>query len=418
MKIAAVIAEYNPFHTGHLYQLSQIREANDIDYIIIMMSGDFVQRGAPAIMNKYIRSQMALSCGADLVLELPVSYTLGSAEYFAHGAVSLLNSLGVVNILHFGSECGDIDILNLLATLFAEQPDSYSDSIASLLKDGLSFPVARAKASIQYFQQNKTLKISEDALQAILSSPNNVLGIEYCKAIARLNSKIEPHTISRAGAQYHEKQIHDSQKYPSATAIRKVLSQGTHDEQLKALLPSSVLKIYQKEHPVLLTENDFSTMLHYKLLMQKDRDYTEYLDVTPDLSNRIAKTLQQFTTFDNFCMLLKSKNYTYTRICRCMFHILLDIHQYNIDAKPDSQMPHFVRMLGFRKEAAPLLSEIKKNSDIILLSKLTNYEKVLTPEDQTKLQTDLNAYNVYQSAVTAKTGTAAISEFTRPIIPY
>ena len=151
-----------------------------------MMSGDFVQRGAPAIMDKYIRSQMALSCGADLVLELPVSYALGSAEYFAHGAVSLLHSLKVVNMLHFGSECGDIDILSLLAKLFVEQPETYTEPLASFLKEGLSFPVARAKASIQYFQQKNTRNISEETLQAILTAPNNVLGIEYCKAITRL----------------------------------------------------------------------------------------------------------------------------------------------------------------------------------------------------------------------------------------
>lgn len=418
MKVAAVIAEYNPFHTGHFYQLSQIRKQYDVDYIIIMMSGDFVQRGAPAIMDKYIRSQMALSCGADLVLELPVSYALGSAEYFAHGAVSLLHSLKVVNMLHFGSECGDIDILSLLAKLFVEQPETYTEPLASFLKEGLSFPVARAKASIQYFQQKNTRNISEETLQAILTAPNNVLGIEYCKAITRLKSNIEPHTISRTGAHYHEKQIHDSQEYPSATAIRKALSQGTYDKQLQTLLPPSVWEIYQKERPVLLTENDFSAMLHYKLLMQKNRDYTEYLDVTPDLSDRIAKSLQQYHNFESFCMLLKSKNYTYTRICRCMFHILLDIYQYDITTQKDLQLPHFVRMLGFRKEATPLLSEIKKNSDIVLLSKLANYEKILSPKDQIKLQTDLNAYNIYHSVITAKTGSAAISEFSRPTFPY
>lgn len=418
MKIAAVIAEYNPFHTGHFYQLRQIRQEHNIDYIIVIMSGDFVQRGAPAIIDKYTRSQMALSCGADLVLELPVPYALGSAEYFAYGAVSLLDSLHVVDLLHFGSECGNIDILLSLAELYTTSPIAYQEYLSAFLKAGVSYPVARTKATIAYFKQEQHSILTEEDLTTILSSPNNVLGIEYCKAILKLKSSIKPVTIGRIGASYHEKALPEAQEYPSATAIRNLLSSGQDCDMLDRYIPSAALEVYQHNAPILINENDFSSMLHYKLLMQSNRTYTEYLDITPDLSDRIAKSLQKFTTFQNFCMLLKSKNYTYTRICRCMFHILLNIRQEDAILYSEKNMPHYIRMLGFRKEASAILSQIKQNSDITLLSKLADYDKLLTPDDQRKMQLDLTAYSIYQSAITAKTGNATISEFSRPSFPF
>lgn len=414
MKTAAVIAEYNPFHNGHQYQLEKIRQMHQADYIIVIMSGDFVQRGAPAILDKYTRAKMAIACGADLVLELPVIYALGSAEYFALGAVYLLNALHTVDILHFGSESGDIAILQELAALYTHSPASYTLLLQNYLKAGLSYPSARAKASIDHFKQ-KDASYDSSAIEAVLAAPNNALGIEYCKAILRLQSSISPSTIQRVGAGYHETQIYNCSDYPSASAIRNILSHEPDLKKLSTLIPDAALSVCQEKSTVLLTENDFSSILHYKLLMQENRDYTEYLDVTSELSNRIAKHLQEFTTIDSFCNILKAKNYTYTRICRCLFHILLDIRQhYPLSAS--ASMPHYVRVLGFRKSATPLLTKIKENSDITLLSKLADYKKILSEEDWEILQKDLYAYRIYQSVITQKTGIAADSEFTKPII--
>ena len=178
MKTAGIIAEYNPFHTGHEYQINYIKEKLRTDYIVIAMSGDFVQRGTPALFSKYVRAEMALRSGADLVLELPVSISSASAELFARGGVQLLDGLGVTDILCFGSECGDTDALMELAKILAEEPEAFQDALRRNLKDGMTFPKARSMALSAVFPE-------AEKYQQLLSSPNNILGIEYCKAILR-----------------------------------------------------------------------------------------------------------------------------------------------------------------------------------------------------------------------------------------
>ena len=169
MKIAGLITEYNPFHNGHLYHIQKAKELTDADYLIVIMSGDFVQRGDPAILPKDVRTQMALQCGASLVLELPVRYATGSAEFFAFGAVSLLDALGCVDFLCFGSECGEIEKLLSLAQFLLEEPASFKEALQASLKSGLSYPVARKKAALQ--------TLNDQALCNILNEPNNILGI-------------------------------------------------------------------------------------------------------------------------------------------------------------------------------------------------------------------------------------------------
>ena len=188
MKTAGIIAEYNPFHTGHEYQINYIKEKLRTDYVVIAMSGDFVQRGTPALFSKYVRAEMALRNGADLVLELPVSISSASAELFARGGIQLLDGLGVTDILCFGSECGDTDALMELAKILAEEPEAFQDALRRNLKDGMTFPKARSMALSAVFPES-------EKYQQLLFSPNNILGIEYCKAILRENSSISPVSI-------------------------------------------------------------------------------------------------------------------------------------------------------------------------------------------------------------------------------
>ena len=215
MKTAGIIAEYNPFHTGHEYQINYIKEKLRTDYVVIAMSGDFVQRGTPALFSKYVRAEMALRSGADLVLELPVSISSASAELFARGGVQLLDGLGVTDILCFGSECGDTDALMELAKILANEPEDFQTALRRNLKNGMTFPKARSMALSAVFPES-------EKYQQLLSSPNNILGIEYCKAILRENSSISPVSIKREGNDYHENTLSENH-FPSASAIRNAI---------------------------------------------------------------------------------------------------------------------------------------------------------------------------------------------------
>ena len=193
MRVNGIISEYNPFHNGHKYLLTESKKATSADYTVIVMSGNFVQRGAPALINKYKRAEMALQNGADLVLELPKYYATASAEYFAMGGISLLDKLGVVTNLSFGSECGDLAVLEKIARILVEEPNDYTILLRENLKKGQSYPTARTNALLEY---NADFGEYKD----VLSSPNNILGIEYLKALLKRKSSIQPYTLLRTGA--------------------------------------------------------------------------------------------------------------------------------------------------------------------------------------------------------------------------
>ena len=213
MKTVGLITEYNPFHNGHLYHIEKAKELTGADRVIVIMSGDYVQRGTPAVLSKHSRAHMALLNGASVVLELPVCYSCASAEFFAKGAVSVLDGLGCIDALCFGSECGNLEHLTSIAHLLSAEPETYRHHLQSSLKNGMSFPAARCHA---------LEKMTGDAYASqILSDPNNILGIEYLKALKELNSPIVPFTLKREFSGYHDTELHDCSS--SASAIRKVL---------------------------------------------------------------------------------------------------------------------------------------------------------------------------------------------------
>ena len=225
MKTVGIIAEYNPFHKGHAYHLQKAKELADADYAVVVLSGDFVQRGGPAIVDKYLRAEMALRSGADLVLELPVSYAAGSAEAFAQGAVSVLEAVGCVDALCFGSEAGGLSALLSYARLFEEEPPAYRELLKEALRQGFSFPAARSRAAEEY--RNLTERIlpccADDAdcrrSASLLEEPNNILGVEYCRALIRRNSSIRPLTLPRRSSGYHDLSL--DTEMASASAIRE-----------------------------------------------------------------------------------------------------------------------------------------------------------------------------------------------------
>ncbi len=400
MKIVGLIAEYNPFHNGHQYHIEKAKELTGADAVIAVMSGNFVQRGTPAIMSKHLRTEAALDGGASLVLELPVCYATGSAEYFAYGAVSILEKLGCVDAICFGSECGDIQTLGSLAKIIAEEPEEYKQFLNIYLKEGNSYPLARQKAIHDY--------LGGTEMDSVLSEPNNILGIEYLKALYRLNSKMKPYTITRISSHYHDEDLQEM--YSSASAIRKEIG-NTGLEFLYGQMPANAIALlgryYQKRFPVY--GNDFSLLLKYKLLTETKTSLQTYADVSEELANRILNRLNDYRDFEQFCELLKTKEMTYSRINRALIHILLNIK------KEDYTEIEYAHILGFCRKDVSVLSLIKEHGRLALISKLSATLN-LTDCAVYMLEQDVFSSNLYESVVADKFKAAFIHEYSQSVI--
>ncbi len=408
MKVNGIIAEYNPFHNGHQYHMEDAKGRNGSDYTIVAMSGNFVQRGTPAIVDKYKRARMALSCGADLVLELPISYAVSSAEYFATGGVALLDKLGVVDCLCFGSESGDITPLKKIAHILANEPVEYTRMLRDNLRQGYSYPSARTGALIQY---DPSLSTQKDTL----SSPNNILAIEYLKALERQNSSMVPDTTLRMGADYRDRRLGENPC--SALALRQAIFAEQDIESLKEEMPKSTYDILadslKEAKPISI--NDFSAQLHYKLILEKTKGYCDYLDVSADLSARIQNRLGEFQGYEDFCERLKSKEMTYARISRCLIHILLGLDNASMEALRSLDYAPYARVLGFRREAAPLLAAIREKASIPIITKLADAKKQLDERAFAILQKELCMNDIYLSVAALKAGRGMGSDFGTPI---
>lgn len=409
MKVNGIVAEYNPFHNGHAYQLQHAREATGAAYTVVVMSGNFMQRGAPALLDKFTRARMALENGADLVLELPTCYSASSAEFFARGSVALFDKLGIIDHLCFGSECGNIEVLSKIAEIFYTEPEPYAESLRCNLRKGMSFPIARTWALLQYAPS-----LSDD--KDVLSSPNNILGIEYLKALMSRNSRITPFTTTRVGADYHDKRLGTNQC--SALAIRQSVAAGHDLSYLAAQMPESAYELLRDSlaHRKPLFADDFSASLQYKLLTEYSSGYDRYQDISSDLSDRIRNSLPSFAGYTSFCDLLKSKDITYTRISRCLLHILLNMTKEEFENCRTQDYISYARVLGFRKDATPLLTEIKKNSSVPLITSLADARQTLPPEALRMLDLDILRNQIYLGNLALKNQTEMVNEYRTPIV--
>lgn len=409
MKITGIIAEYNPFHNGHRYQIQKARQITGADYIIVVMTGNFTQRGTPALIDKYSRAKMALMGGADLVLELPVCFATGSAEYFASGAIALLNQLGCVDAICFGSECGDIVPLKNVAHALVNETDDYKKILKSKLKNGSTYPVAR----------NAALAETMDGFipyDMVLGFPNNILGIEYIKALIRQNSSIEPFTNQRIGSDYHSYRL--AEAFSSAISIRQSLFMKDDLELVRPQLPSATYQVmeedFHKTFPVF--DADFSSMLKFKLLLEREKGFTEYMDVTKAISDKLVRNTFKMQGFDEFCDLLKTKDVTYARISRCLSHILLDIYAEEVAQYMDSGIVFYARALGFNENAAPLSKAIKKNASIPLITKTTSAPANLYPLGRKQFEHDVHAAHIYECIAGTKYHAGMRDEYRRQMV--
>lgn len=408
MHVTGLITEYNPFHNGHLFHLKKARETTGADYTAVVMSGSFVQRGAPAVFDKYSRTRAALLSGADLVFEMPAPFSTASAREFASYAVALFTALGAVDSICFGSECGEIEPILRAARLLNEESESFKKRLQDFLKEGKTFPEARSSALAE-----------EGAEEAkLLSSPNNILGVEYCQAVLRQRSPLSCFTIKREGNGYHDPSLNGA--LGSALAVRQALQSGTDVQALRFLLPDPSFDSVCRSIPVFL--DDFSGLLNYRLLTEQEPE--RYAEIRPELAARIKKLAPGFASFDQRIKELKSRQLTYTGVSRGLIHLILGIEQRQMDLFKEADFAPYARILGFRKSAAPLLRRIKENSSIPVISKLAGAEKRLDPAGAAMLACEIQSSHLYQNVRCEKAASGAFpgrtavfqNEYTQPVL--
>lgn len=345
--VLAIVAEYNPFHNGHLYHLEESKRKTDSSATICIMGGNFTQRGDTSIVDKWSKTRMAIEAGIDLVLELPTIYSISSAENFAYGAVRILNNLNIVDYISFGSETGNLEVLDEFATILYREPKEYTTILSHELSKGLSYPRARENALLMYL--NDIRKYAN-----ILSSPNNILGIEYLKALKRLKSHIQPVTIGRNAVSYLSEDANGN--FASSTAIRQMLAK---DENIKDFVPYATfaeIDNHKKYGKIIKDISVFEKEIIYTLRKMSTEEIAALPDVSEGLENKIKTAACECNTAKDFVNIVKSKRYTETRIKRIMLYALLGITKSTMQSciKPEP----YVRVLGMSEKGKDLISKI------------------------------------------------------------
>lgn len=386
--VVGIIAEYNPFHNGHAYHLEKAKELAKADYVIAVISGNFVQRGNVSLINKWDKANMALAEGADLVIELPTVYSISSAENFAYGAIKILNSLNIVDYIAFGTELDDINILDKCADILYKEPQKFVNLLNHELSKGLSFPKARENALLMYLNDIRTYS-------NVLSSPNNILAIEYLKALKKLRSHITPISIKRKNAGYNDLEI--TNNFASATAIRKKIIDNK-PAGLSKLMPANSYRILynsiQKGHFVKDIKS-FEKEILYVLRKMSIKEISNLPDVSEGLEHAIKNTANSCNTIEEFMNIIKTKRYTNTRIQRILLYALLGITKD--DMKNSTKVQPYIRVLGMNKKGKDLISVISHSNPNLNI--ITSVKKYLdsTPNKtlQNMLNIDINATNTY-----------------------
>ncbi|GAB6170018.1 nucleotidyltransferase [Clostridium carnis] len=380
MNITGIITEYNPFHNGHLHHLTSAKSQTKCDGIVCIMSGNYVQRGGPAIIDKWNRTQMALENGVDLVIELPTFYALSSAEFFAKGSISILNSLGVINNIFFGSECGNVENLTKISEVLINEPENFKNALKLNLNSGVTFAKAREKALMEF--------LNDSSLSEILINSNNILGIEYIKALISLNSSIKPLTLKREGSSYNDKNL--SLNFSSATSIRESLKNSTSIEKIASNMPKASYDIfknlYDTNYPFIFEENMFN-YIKFKLI-NNCINFNNLFDVSEGLDNKILKEIYNSNSYEELILNIKSKRYTYTKISRILTQIFIGIDNYNYNDLIAYENL-YCRVLGFNNIGMKILKKMKKTSSIPIITKIPRYT------ENPLLKLDIQGTNCY-----------------------
>ena len=411
MKAVGLVTEYNPFHNGHLYHLNKAMELTGADISVAVMSGDFVQRGEPAVLDKYTRTSMALNSGVNLVVELPVNYAVSSAESFAAGALKVLDYIKADSIA-FGSESGDIERLSKLANILCDNEDTLYKEISKYTANGISYAAARQKV---------VEKLTDKDTAAMLTSSNNILAVEYLKAIIKNNYAIKPYTVQRQGDSYNDTDIRS--EYASATALRENLKadniSGYIPVKAGLILSSNTNYIYPDD----ITETLFTRLLDILFASNYDKNVfienvMQYPDVSKEIAGRLYKSAMDMITrtvpqrseskdnwtfsFGSLCEYIKTKEVPLSRIKRALVRITLGLDKKHMEKYSNEP---YIRVLGFDKKGQEYLSYIRKTVGVPLITKTADYKEMLLD--------DIHAANIYNMMVAGKYGVKELGDFVR-----
>ena len=387
-KVLGIVAEYNPFHNGHMFHLEESKKQTGSTYTVAIMSGNFTQRGSTSIIDKWSKAEIALHCGIDLVLELPVLYSISSAENFADGAIKILDSLKVVDYVSFGAETNDISILQPIADVLYNEPKAYKTLLSHELKKGISFPKARENAVLMYL--NDIRKYAN-----ILSNPNNILGIEYLKALRKYKSNIEPVAIHRTATGYND--LTYTNNMASSTAIRNIIKNNGFDV-LRNLIPApsySILINNIKQGHIVPDLSTFEKQIIYNLRKMDMTEIANLPDVVEGLEFAIKNTANSCNTLNEFLNIISSKRYTNTRIQRILLYSLLGITKKDMELSKKT-IP-YIRVLATNKRGKYLISQIlKANPKLEIVTSVKRYlDSNPSKNYQLMLDKDIWATNVY-----------------------
>lgn len=399
MKAVGLIVEYNPFHNGHAYHLQSSREAAGADVVIAVMSGNFLQRGEPALVSKWTRTKMALLGGADIVLELPYLFATQKAETFANGAVSILEAAGCESLC-FGSENGDISSFMNTLNFLAENNEEFEKKINQYIKTGVSYPKAQSLSFTELASDKNLLN---------LSKPNNILGYEYIKAIMRQKSSIKPMTIQRKQAEYHDEHF-SSATIASATSIRKAIFGDTADrEQIGQFIPSSTLELlenYYNEYGLFHNWECYWPLLKFRLLQMNPEELRTIYEIEEGLENRLLRAAANAESFSGFMEEVKTKRYTWTRLQRICVHILTNARKEEM--LDGNEKASYLRLLGMSNNGRDYLKKMKSHFSLPLVSRLSSCKL-------TSLALDIKAARIYSCALTGKNQSKLLNmEYNQP----
>ncbi|PIC65723.1 hypothetical protein CSV79_01215 [Sporosarcina sp. P13] len=378
MLATGIVVEYNPFHNGHLFHLQQAKTQTNADIIIAVMSGQFLQRGEPAIVDKWTRAEMALANGADLVVELPYAFATAHAPQFAKGAIELLDALQC-DYFCFGSEEGSIAPFTNSLDLIHSQSQVYEQMIQDAMKEGLSYPRA-LRAGYEAISQHTTLPLAN------LSEPNNILGFHYMQAAREIHSSMIPVTIERTGSHYHDSSL-PVDSIASATSIRNQLLQSHSTSDVEPFMPESsfqLLKDWTTRHGFQSWDLLYP-LLRYTILREEPQRLAEIADVTEGIEFSLYKAAKEQATFHGFMQAVKSKRYTWTRIQRMLVHILTG---YNKSTREEINSPSYIRLLGMSQSGRTYLRSVKKQLPLPLVSRVASLSDL-------SLRTDNKSTDIY-----------------------
>jgi predicted nucleotidyltransferase len=433
MKVLGIVVEYNPFHNGHIYHIEQSKAITGCDAVVCVMSGNFIQRGEPALINKFARAEIALQNGVDLVIELPLPFAMASAEAFGFGAVKILDSIGIVDCISFGSEQGDIASVQYVSNILAYEPQEYKDELKKQLSFGLSFPACRQNA-IQKYLENHPSEYATLDLTTILETANNILGIEYLKAISRLKSSIKPYTINRISNQYNSTDFTGA--ISSATAIRNDIK-DMYVEGQKSLLTdtaqeylplsfNTVKAIPQNSKIIIERElkngrgpnsiNQFEDILLAFIRQTTVEKLREISGISEGLEYRIKKASEISGNFGELLSNICTKRYTQTRIQRILLSLLAGITKNDMDLFMQYGGPQYSRILGFNNIGRELLSKMKKGSSLPIITKPSDYKSSCNKLLTRMLEIEAQSTDMYVLGYKNSNFRKAGQEFTQNIV--